>query len=288
MLGTIVKGISGFYYVAADDGSLVECKARGVFKKRGIVPLAGDKVEFSLLDGGKGVVEEILPRRNTFDRPPVANVEVMVVVSAVPDPAPNFGVIDRFCVSGEHAGAEIVLCVNKTDLASESDLASFRKRYAGIYPVCFVSGKTGAGLEELKKLLNGRQAALAGPSGAGKSTLTNLLLGEEKSRIGDISEKLLRGKNTTRHSELFPADGFSVFDTPGFTSFDVCDVPEEDLPECFPEFRPFLGKCRFNDCRHLSEPGCSVAEAISAGKIDPDRAASYKEILFEIRSQKKY
>lgn len=288
MLGTIVKGISGFYYVLCEDGCIYECKARGVFKKRGQTPLAGDKVDISVLPTGEGWIERILPRSNSFDRPPVANVEMIVLVSAVTNPQPNFGVLDRFCVSAELMGARILLCVNKSDLAIAEQLRAFSDRYDGIYPLYFVSAKTGEGLNALKAAMTGHQVAFAGPSGVGKSSLTNALFGSRKSETGEISERLLRGKNTTRHSELFFGDGFAVFDTPGFTSFDVPGIELNELDRFFPEFRPYIGECRFSDCRHLAEPECAVITAVEGGRINRYRYESYKDICKEIIDRKKY
>ncbi|MCQ2561496.1 MAG: ribosome small subunit-dependent GTPase A [Clostridia bacterium] len=287
MQGVIVKGIAGFYYVEA-EGFVYECKARGIFRKDGITPLVGDKVLITTAADGTGTVDEILPRVNAFDRPPVANVETMVLVAAAKDPDPSFPLLDRFTVMAEKSGCETAICVNKADIGSEEILNRFKNIYSSIFPVFIVSGETGSGVSQLKEFLRGKQAALAGPSGVGKSTLTNLLLETQASETGEISRKTLRGKNTTRHTELFSGDGFKLFDTPGFTSFEINEVEESDLQHYFPEFRPYLGKCRFDNCRHLKEPDCAVAQAAKDLLISRRRYASYKDMLTAAMQQKKY
>ena len=287
MQGVILRGIGGFYYVLS-EGREYECRARGIFRKDGITPLAGDRVEISLYDDETGAVEKILPRLNAFDRPPAANVEVLVLVMSARDPLPSFGLTDRFAVAAERAGADLMICMNKTDLAEPALLQRFGEIYGGLYPVFFLCGRTGEGIEALRAALKGRQAALTGPSGAGKSTLTNLLLESERSATGEISRRNLRGKNTTRHTELFITEDFSLFDTPGFSAFDPETMEEEELQQCFPEFRPYIGKCRFSDCMHLAEPDCAVTSALKKGLISKSRYRSYKEMLQQIKDNKEY
>lgn len=298
MKGTIVKGIGGFYYVRTEDGSqLLECRARGIFRKDGIVPYVGDRVTVSLLeeeDGEKGVIDEIGERKNVFVRPPVANVDCFVIVMAAAKPAPNFLVLDQFLVMAEEQRTDIVLCFNKKDLAKEETLSALSEIYGGLYPLFFVSGKSGDGVDELKAALKGKQAALAGPSGVGKSTLLNRMLGNARMETGEISRKTSRGKHTTRHAELFAmdgadgADGGMLFDTPGFTSFDVLDAEEEELFFLFPEMAGLAGECRYDDCRHLKEPDCAVRKAVEEGEIHPSRYASYEEFIQLIRRKKKW
>ena len=293
--GTIIKGIGGFYYVLEDGAQelseepvLHECRGRGIFRLQGITPLAGDRVEFTPpADEGSGFVDRILPRLNAFERPPVANVETMVLVAAAKEPEPNFPLLDRFCVMAEKMNSRIAVCVNKADIADPALLQRFRNVYGPIYPVFVVSAKTGEGLESLKTFLQGTQAALAGPSGVGKSSLANLLLQQEASETGEISRKTMRGRNTTRHTQLFLGDGFKLFDTPGFTSFELGEMEEAQLQHYFPEFAPYLGHCRFDNCRHLDEPGCAVAAAAEEKKISRRRYASYRDMLQTLQRMEK-
>ena len=288
MRGTIVKALAGFYYVYS-DGIVYECRARGVFRKGSLSPLVGDEVEMTVVAGpgtqpsasspemGVGAVDKVLARKNSFSRPPVANVDLMVIVVSVKDPAPSFPILDRVALAAEKAGTDILICVSKIDLAEEDILQRTREHYSGAYPVLEVCARTGEGMDELRKLLGEKKAALAGPSGAGKSTLTNALMGREVSLTGDISEKLKRGRNTTRHCELFKADGFFLFDTPGFTSFENEGLDPAEIAHLFPEFAEHTD-CRFDDCRHITEPDCGVKRAVEEGKISRGRYDSYKEI----------
>ena len=282
MQGTIIKAISGFYYLKS-GGKIYECKARGVFKKRGITPLVGDLAKFD-----NGVVTEIYPRINSFDRPPVANVEIMIVVMAAKNPDPSFEILDRFLLTAQSKNAEIIIVLNKCDIVDKSIIDKFNEIYSPIYKFIPMSAETGQGIDELKNLITGRKAALAGPSGVGKSSITNLLLGRKESETGDISERLMRGKNTTRRSEIFEGDGFEIFDTPGFTSFESLFDDERNLDKLFPDFDPYIGNCKFDDCRHLKEPDCAVREALALGKISQSRYDSYKEIYKNILENKRY
>ena len=291
LTGTIVKGIAGFYYVSAGEGAdrkVYECKARGIFRKDGVTPLAGDRVRMTVQEDGSGSVDEILPRVNVFDRPPVANVETMILVAASKEPEPNFPLLDRFCVMAEQKNCRIAVCVNKADIGDPAVLQRFRNVYGDIYPVFIISTKTGEGVEDLRRFLKGSQAALAGPSGVGKSSIANVLLEAEAMETGEISRKTLRGKNTTRHTELFDAGEFRLFDTPGFTSFELGEVEEDQLQHYFPEFAPYLGKCRFDNCRHLDEPDCAVAKAAADKAISRRRYASYKDMMKTLQEQEKY
>ena len=289
MQGTIIKGIAGFYYVRVEDKTVYECKARGIFKKRGISPAVGDKVDISLTDEGKGVIEEIFPRKNIFIRPPIANIDCFIVVMAAAQPEPNFPVIDKFLVMADIHGTDIVVVVNKTDLADDKQIEKIKDIYGNLYKLVFMSAKEKSGREELEKLISGKTAAFAGPSGVGKSTILNSLLPHANAETGNISEKTRRGKHTTRHVEIFEAEGGGyIYDTPGFTSFDILETEEGELDLHFPEMAEYKGQCYFDNCRHLKEPSCAVREALAEGKIHPMRYKSYEFQINEIREKKKY
>ena len=290
MKGTIVKGIAGFYYVKHDD-TVYQCKARGNFRNDGIKPMVGDFVTFEEGQGEEddGWITEIHERKNSFIRPPISNVDCFVIVMAAAQPKPNLAVMDKFLVMAEKNHTDIVLCVNKTDLAKKKTLDMLEEIYGNVYPMVFVSCSKGEGLDELRSLLKGKHVALAGPSGVGKSTILNHLIPGAEAETGSISHKSQRGKHTTRHSELFDlGDGTMLFDTPGFTSFDILEAEEDELQHLYPEIAPYAGKCRYDDCRHIKEPECAVREAVEDGKISQQRYDSYKTQLEEIRNKDKY
>ena len=292
MKGIIIKGIGGFYYVMVPpEGIIYQCKARGIFKKQGITPMVGDNVEIATSENSDAIINEILSRHNSFIRPPISNVDCLCVVFSFRDPEPNRAIMDRFLVMAEASTTDVVLCMNKADLADEKQLHYIRTVYESIYPVVYVNGRSGVGIDTLKKLLKGRKTSLAGPSGVGKSTILNLLLPEADAEVGEISKKTSRGKHTTRHVEIFDAgDNTLIFDTPGFTSFDVLEVEPEQLQYQYPEMAEHLGKCRFDNCRHIEEPGCSVRDAVAVGGISESRYASYREQMEELmlRLKNKY
>jgi ribosome biogenesis GTPase len=297
MRGLIVKSAGGFYHVRSEkaggaDGRRPEyysvrylCRARGILKKEGLSPTVGDIVEFEILNGEEGVVNGIGPRKNLFVRPPVANVDCFVAVTAAARPAPGLETLDRFLVAAERARADVIICVNKTDLPDAGNAERIKKIYGGIYPVLEVSCVSGRGLDRLPELLRERTSALAGASGVGKSALLNALQRGLDLETGEISVKTKRGRHTTRHVELFEMDfGGMVFDTPGFSSFEATGSGAADgrpddtgagLAACYPEMPEYAGKCRFDNCRHMSEPGCAVLEAVKRGVIAPSRYESY-------------
>lgn len=288
MIGIIVKGIAGFYYVKTDDGTVYQSKARGIFKKEKTTPMIGDKVEITVLPDGDAVVDRIFPRKNEFIRPPVSNVDMFVIVTAIKNPDPVPAVIDKFLVMAEKSHTEIAICVNKVDLATGDETEELASVYRDIYPVFLVSAENGTGIKELEEHIAGRNAALAGPSGAGKSTILNALKDSELMETGHVSTKTGRGRHTTRHVEMFemPSGGM-IFDTPGFTSFEVLDADEEELQFLYPEMKDFIGKCKYDNCRHLREPDCAVRDAVSAGRISKERYRSYITQLLEIKEREK-
>ena len=290
MEGLIVKGIGGFYYV--DTGSeIIEAKGRGIFKKDGITLAVGDRVELEIIDeaGRKGVINSIYPRKNQFIRPPIVNVDTFVVVFAASKPKPNLVLVDKFLVMAEMHGVEAVICINKSDLVSRDELDEYRNVYDGIYPVIAVSARTREGMDELKKAISGKTAAFAGPSGVGKSTITNALVPHANMETGSISEKTKRGRHTTRHAEIFKAEGGGrIFDTPGFTSFEIMEADEDSLMHYYPDIEHFSGDCYYDNCRHLKEPQCAVREALKEGKIHRLRYESYSANMEEIKNRRKY
>ncbi len=284
MQGVIIKALSGFYYVKTETGT-VECRARGRFRLDGSSPLVGDKVEISLDAGGKGRLDKLLPRRNFFIRPAVANIDVLIAVASEVNPVTDPFLIDRVTAFAEHMGCEVVICINKSDAGRPGRLREIY-RTSG-YPVIETSAVTGEGVAELRAAIAGKVCAFSGNSGVGKSSLLNALEPGLGLETGDVSEKLGRGRHTTRHVEIFPAGGAYVADTPGFASFDMEQlppIPKEELQYCFPEFRPYIGRCRFDDCAHLKEPGCAVREAMEQGRIHKSRHESY-ERLYEVSAK---
>ena len=289
MEGLIVKGIGGFYYV--DTGSeIIEAKGRGIFKKDGITLAVGDRVELEIIDEAekKGVINSIYPRKNQFIRPPIVNVDTFVVVFAASKPKPNLVLVDKFLVMAEMHGVEAIICINKRDLVSPEILGEYKAIYENIYPVIAVSARTGEGMDELKNALSAKTAALAGPSGVGKSTIINALVPHANMETGSISEKTKRGKHTTRHAEIFKAEGGGrIFDTPGFTSFEIMEADEESLMHYYPDIERYSDGCFYDNCRHLKEPQCAVREAVNKGKIHRLRYESYAANMEEIKNRKK-
>ncbi|MDR1329181.1 MAG: ribosome small subunit-dependent GTPase A [Oscillospiraceae bacterium] len=277
--GVIIKALAGFYYVET-DGGVLECRARGKFRREDVSPLVGDKVKLEPHGDGKGTVTEILPRKNEFSRPPVANIDVMVIVASAAPPVTDPFLIDRMAAVAELAGAEPIICLNKCDLDSADSLHGV---YAGAgFRVFRVSAGTGEGTPELLRALRGLTSALTGNSGVGKSSILNALGLDIET--GEVSEKLGRGRHTTRYVSLHSVDGALITDTPGFSSFDADGAAlkaPEDLAPAFRDFAPYLGKCRFRDCSHTKEPGCAVLRAVELGELAASRHRSYARLYAE-------
>ena len=285
MRGRIYKGIGGFYYVNTENDEIIECKARGKFRKEHIVPMIGDEVEIDVKNG-KGTIAEIYPRKNSLIRPAVANIDTVIVVVAAksPDPAPY--VIDKMLVNAEINGIEAMVCINKTDLAEYEELKTIYEK-AG-YKTIAVSGETKAGLEELFDVIKGKTTAFTGVSGVGKSTILSYIIGSDL-ETGAVSDKISRGRHTTRHVELFKLEkGGYIFDTPGFSSVETEDITAEELDTCFPEILDAKGGCRFRTCAHIDEPDCSVKMAVENGDIPITRYQSYKELYETLRGKKSW
>lgn len=286
--GLIMKALSGFYYVRNGEGCIVECRARGRFRKDGVSPMVGDVVNYALTDSGKGYIVSISERKNFFIRPMVSNVDYLVILTANVNPVTDPFLADRVAVIAEHAGCGVIICINKCDLDRGDALYAAFSNHTG-YPVLRTSAVTGEGTERLISLIRGKTVAFTGNSGVGKSSLLNYLEPKLGLSVNEISDRLGRGRHTTRHIELFDIGGTLIADTPGFSSFDLTQmhpIRREELQFDFPEFRPYIGKCRFDDCAHLKEPGCAVLAALNAGMIAPSRHESYQK-LYEISSQYK-
>lgn len=288
MTGIVYKSIGGFYYVKTADGALVECKPRGIFRKTGQKPVAGDHVVLAE-ENGTVTLDEILPRKNVFVRPPVANVDQFVVVASTAQPSANFLVIDKLCAIAIDNNAAPLLVVTKTDLAPA---ASFAKAYAqsGI-PFLAVNAETGEGIAALRQHLAGKFSVLCGNSGVGKSTLMNVLLPGLARETAEISQKLGRGRHTTREVEVFEFDGGLLADTPGFASLDLqraAPIAKENLQFAFPEIEKAMQGCRFTGCAHIAEQGCAVRQAVEKGEISQSRYQSYATLYQQAKEQEKY
>lgn len=292
MQGKIVKGISGFYYVHVVGTGIYECKAKGVFRNQKIKPLVGDNVEIAVIDeeNKKGNVEAILPRKNELIRPAVSNIDMALVIFAVAKPDPNFNLLDRFLCMMEYQKVPVTICFNKCDLVTDEQKQELEAIYkpAG-YDVIFTSAKAGIHLDDLKERLKGKTTTVAGPSGVGKSSLINQIQDEIYMETGSISEKIERGKHTTRHSEIIPlGEDAYIMDTPGFSSMDVPGFEKEDLWTCYPEFLAYEPYCKFQGCSHINEPNCGVKDALAEGKISPVRYENYVLLYNELKQIKKY
>lgn len=298
--GTIVKALSGYYYVRDEEADAssetVQCRARGVFKKRGTTPLVGDKVKYALTDNGEGTVTELLPRVSELIRPPIANADLAVLVFSVTEPALNLQLLDKFLVHIEHAGIPAILCLSKRDLESEGELteeaasaaSSVNRIYRPIgYEVYGTSSRKQDGIQELTERLKGHIAVFAGQSGVGKSSLLNAIVPGLSLETNEISSKLGRGKHTTRHVELIDIGGGYVADTPGFSQLDFAELGIEDLSYGFAEMRALSPSCKFRGCTHAHEPGCAVREALENGGVERSRYEHYLQFLAEMKENKR-
>ncbi len=293
MKGKIIKGIAGFYYVHVPERNLVyECKAKGIFRNQNLKPLVGDDVDIDTNDQpeGSGTITDIHPRNNELIRPAVANVDQAMVIFAAAEPVPNLNLLDRFLIMMQRQGVQTIVCFNKKDIVTEKEISLLMDTYLRCgYDVVSTSTLKKDGLQTVSQLLTGKTTVLAGPSGVGKSSLVNELKPEANMETGELSEKIKRGKHTTRHSELiYVEDNTYIMDTPGFSSLYINEIEKEELKDFFIEFKDYEENCRFIGCMHLSEPGCAVKDALQEGKISHIRYENYKDLYAELKDIKRY
>lgn len=292
MIGKIVKGIAGFYYVHTPENVVYECKAKGVFRNKKIKPLVGDNVEIEVLDKAAqtGNIIKVLERKNQLIRPAVANVDQAVIIFAGAKPDPNFNMLDRFLIMMQKQGVPCSICFNKRDIIELEKEQELREMYEKCgYPVIFTSTVTEEGMDVFHALLENKTTVLAGPSGVGKSSIINKVKPEANMETGDISRKIERGKHTTRHSELFHVSGNSyIMDTPGFTSLYIEGIEYQELKDYFTEFKQYEPYCKFNGCVHVNEPQCGVKAVLEEEKISRSRYNNYVALYEELKQQRKY
>lgn len=292
MQGKIIRGIAGFYYVHVPEIGILECKAKGIFRKNKLKPLVGDNVNVSVIDeeNKKGNIEEVLERENELIRPAVANIDQALVIFAIKKPEPNLNLLDRFLIMMQQKEIPCVLVFNKSDLATEEEKQNLKEIYQNSgYEILFVSAKQEEGIEEVRKHLSKKTSTVAGPSGVGKSSIINRLQSDINMETGAISEKIERGKHTTRHTEFIPmGEDTFIMDTPGFSSLMVFDMEKEELEQFYPEFEDYRNECRFQGCSHTHEPDCGVKEALGEGKLSKERYENYQLIYEELKAKKKY
>ena len=287
--GIIIKGIGGFYYVEA-AGEVFECKARGAFRKKRITPLAGDNVKITVREGKENTIDEILERKNSLVRPPVANIDTLIVVSSIKEPVPSLLVIDKLTAIAVDKGIKPCVVFSKSDLADTTEYEEIYKK-AGI-EVCSVCNKTGEGVDKVKAMIGEGITVFTGNTGVGKSSLLNAIDSRFSLATGEISDKLGRGRHTTREVTLYHIGEGLVADTPGFSSLDIQESSEiivkENLPFCFPEFSDYLGCCKFTSCSHTVEKGCAILQALGEGKISPKRHENYVAMYNDVKDLKEW
>lgn len=292
MIGKIIKGIAGEYFVHIPDAGIYTCKAKGVFRHKNLKPLVGDNVSIDVISEKNkiGNIVDICERKNELIRPAVANIDQTLVVFAAKSPMPNRNLLDKFLVMMESQNMESILCFNKCDLIEDEEIYDLKSTYENAgYKVILISVYENKGIEQVKELLMGKTTSLAGPSGVGKSSLLNLIVPEAVMETGDISRKIERGKHTTRHSEIFSlGDNSYLLDTPGFSSIYTCECEKEELKYYFPEIYKYEGQCRFNGCVHVNEPDCAVKAAVEEGTIGRSRYENYVSFFEEIKNKRKY
>ena len=292
MQGKIVKGISGFYYVHVVESGIYECKAKGAFRQQKVKPLVGDDVRIDVIDEQAmiGNIVEILPRKNELIRPAVSNIDQALMIFAAARPQPNFNLLDRFLIMMKYQNVPVIICFNKSDLASEQEKEDIHQIYAACgCQMIFTSALEEFGIEQLREILKNKTTAVAGPSGVGKSSLVNVVCPKVQMETGEISKKIERGKHTTRHSQLIHvSEKTYIMDTPGFSSLNIPGLEKEDLGRFYEEFADYEPYCRFQGCSHINEPDCGVKQALAEGKIHPVRYENYSMLYEELKAVKKY
>lgn len=287
MQGRIIRGIGGFYDVLLTGGETVRCKARGRFRNEGVTPMVGDMVEVSIPETGFAALDEILPRANALLRPPVANIDLLIIVLSASVPKPDFLLADKLLIQAETLGIEPLLVLNKLDDAKQEIRDEFATDYAA-FRTLFASSRTGEGIDALKAALTGRVSCFAGQSAVGKSSLLNALFPQLDLETGELAKRTDRGRHTTRQAELWPFLGGAVLDTPGFSLFELSELTQDALNACYPEFSGAASECRFSGCRHMAEPDCAVKALLETGKLAKGRYLRYQEILKEIEEKRKH
>lgn len=286
--GLIIKGIGGFYYIEAANG-IYECKARGIFRKEKISPIVGDRVKITVRENGENTVDEILPRKNSLLRPPLANIDQLIIIVSTCEPNPSTLVIDKLTVLAEYKDIEPIIVFTKSDLKNADELLKNYKKTG--YKAFSVCSKTGEGVDQLKPLFKDKISALTGNSGVGKSTLLNCIDSSLSLETGSISDKLGRGRHTTRQVELFKILGGYIADTPGFSALDIQNdefISKDNLPFCFKEFNDYLGQCKFSTCSHTTDKGCKILDAVADGDIVKSRHESYIAMYDEVKNVKEW